>query len=43
MLFRSPEMTTEIDQKVRMGFGLADVVEEEEKVKEGKKEKEVKK
>ena len=38
-----PEMTTEIDQKVRMGFGLADVVEEEEKVKEGKKEKEVKK
>ena len=23
-----PEMTTEIDQKVRMGFGLADVVEE---------------
>ncbi len=25
-----PEMTTEIDQKVRMGFGLVDVVEEEE-------------
>lgn len=32
-----PEMTTEIDQKVRMGFGLADVVEEEEEVKEDKK------
>jgi len=30
------EMTTEIDQKVRMGFGLVDVVEEEE-VKEEKK------
>ena len=24
-----PEMTTEIDQKVRMGFGLADVIESE--------------
>jgi recombination protein RecA len=32
-----PEMTTEIDQKVRMGFGLVDVVEEEEEVKEKKK------
>ncbi len=30
-----PEMTTEIDQKVRMGFGLVDVVDEEE-VKEEK-------
>lgn len=29
-LLEHPEMTTEIDQKVRMGFGLADVVEEEE-------------
>ncbi|RUM43420.1 MAG: DNA recombination/repair protein RecA, partial [Desulfocapsa sp.] len=24
-----PEMTTEIDQKVRMGFGLADIVEDD--------------
>jgi len=31
-----PEMTTEIAQKVRMGFGLVDVVDEEEEAKEEK-------
>jgi len=31
-----PEMTTEIDEKVRMGFGLVDIVEDDAKASEGK-------